>query len=107
MPPVQPLPDGTAPTPPAMRCDPWLPVLCRLALCFGLGPVVMHQATELAPWNPQTNWGAVLLGCGLLMMGLWHLVAFLGSRIWVDRASGRLHLRRLSLGLERDEGRWS
>ena len=90
-----------------MRCDPWLPVLCRLALCFGLAPVVMQQATEWAPWHPQTNWGGVLLGCVLLAMGLWHLVAFLGSRIWVDQAGGRLHLRRLSLGLERDGGSWS
>jgi hypothetical protein len=90
-----------------MRCDPWFPVLCRLALCFGLAPVVMHQATETAPLDPQTNWGAVLLGCVLLAMGLWHLVAFLGSHVRVDQASGRLHLRRLSLGLERDGGAWS
>ncbi len=82
---------------PTMRCDPWYLLLFRLAFCFGLGPVALHQATAWTPWHHHTDGWGMVVGIGLLLVGLWHVIAYFGSRIRVDQAAGRLFLRRLSL----------
>jgi hypothetical protein len=85
-----------------MRCDPWGPVVARLAFCSICGWIIFDNATTFKPWAPGTDWAGALFGLGVIGAGLWGMIGWVASSLTIDYAARRLRLDRFSLWKQDD-----
>lgn len=79
-----------------LRCDPWGAIAWRVFWLWLFGGAWLHLGTEFRPWSPGTDWGMVLGGVVMIAWGAWHILAWLGSSVGVDRQDRVCVLRRLT-----------
>ncbi len=79
-----------------MRCDPWGPVITRRVFCLVCGGFGIDNAMTFRPWAPGPDWLDAILGVGLIVVGIWSVIAWLSSWLTIDRANDRLLLKRFT-----------
>jgi hypothetical protein len=70
-----------------LRCDPWMPVIARVAFCVIAGVVLIENNNDVV---------VALVGVGMIAIGLWWAIAWLASSLTVDSADKLVQLNRLT-----------
>ncbi len=87
----------------SMFADPWTLALGRVGFFLAFGAVAWHQGADRPPWSPEPNWRLIIGGAFCWGAALWFLLAFLFTRIRVNRTAGTVSLRRFDL---LEDGDW-